>query len=131
MKKRTLFVLFIILLLAGCLRFWQLSRVPVSLDWDDVSVGYNAYSILKTGKDEFGNFLPPAIRSLDDYKPAMYTYFSVPSIAIFGLNSFAVRFPNALFGTLTVLFFLSRHFFLRFLLGVSSFLDSLMKQISH
>ncbi|EKD86822.1 MAG: hypothetical protein ACD_37C00135G0002 [uncultured bacterium] len=105
MKKRTLFVLFIILLLAGCLRFWQLSRVPVSLDWDDVSVGYNAYSILKTGKDEFGNFLPPAIRSLDDYKPAMYTYFSVPSIAIFGLNSFAVRFPNALFGTLTVLFF--------------------------
>lgn len=104
MKKKTLFTLLAILIVAGFLRFWQLSKVPISLDWDDVSVGYNSYSILETGKDEYGNFLPISIRSLDDYKPAMYTYFTVPSVAVFGLNPFAVRFPNAIFGTLTVLF---------------------------
>jgi len=32
----------------------------------------------------------------------LYIYQALPSVAIFGLNEFAVRFPGALFGTLTV-----------------------------
>lgn len=92
-----------ILLLAIILRFWQLGSVPVSPDWDEASLGYNAYSILKTGRDEYGSFLPLTFRSFDDYKPPLYVYLAVPSVAAFGLTVFAVRLPSAIFGVLAVL----------------------------
>jgi len=95
--------LFLIIILAAVLRFYNLAGNPPSLNWDEASIGYNAYSILKTGKDEFGEKFPLLFRSFGDFKPPVYFYLAVPSIAIFGLNEFAVRFPSALFGTLTVL----------------------------
>lgn len=95
-------ILGIIILIGLFLRFYQLGSNPPSLNWDEASTGYNAYSILLTGKDEYGNFLPLSIRSFDDYKPALYTYLTVPSVAIFGLTDFAVRFPSAVLGTLTI-----------------------------
>lgn len=95
-------LLFLILLTALILRFWQLGKVPPSLFLDEVSNGYNAYSILKTARDEYGNFLPMTFRSFGDYNLALSVYTLVPSIAVFGLNDFAVRFPSALLGTITV-----------------------------
>ncbi|MDO8515377.1 MAG: glycosyltransferase family 39 protein, partial [bacterium] len=81
-----------------------------SLDWDEASIGWNAYSLLKTGTDEYGKAWPVSIRSFNDYKPPMYVYAAIPSIAVFGLNEFAVRLPSALAGILTVIitFFLVR-----------------------
>ncbi|OGH03148.1 MAG: hypothetical protein A2798_01830 [Candidatus Levybacteria bacterium RIFCSPHIGHO2_01_FULL_37_17] len=102
-KKHFLFLL-LILAIASILRLWQLGVNPPSLDWDEASLGYNAYSILKTGADEYGNFLPTSIRSFNDYKPAAYVYLTIPSVFIFGLNEFAVRLPSAALGILTVLF---------------------------
>lgn len=96
--------LVLIIVLAAVLRFWHLSQTPPSLYWDEVSLGYNAYSILKTARDEHGKFLPLTnFGAFGDYKPPAYIYATVPSVAVFGLNEFAVRFPSALFGTLTIL----------------------------
>ncbi|MBI2599053.1 glycosyltransferase family 39 protein [Candidatus Curtissbacteria bacterium] len=92
-----------ILVLAAFLRFFQLGQNPPGLSVDEVSNGYNAYSILKTARDEYGNFLPLTFRSFGDYNLPLSVYTLVPSIAIFGLTEFAVRFPSALFGTLAVL----------------------------
>ena len=101
MKKHLPIIL--ILLLAAALRFIQLGKNPPGLYWDEVSLGYNAYSILKTGKDEHGEFLPLArFKAFGDYKPPGYIYATVPSIALFGLNNFAVRFPSALAGVVMV-----------------------------
>ncbi len=97
-------LIFLILVLAFILRFFNLGQNPPSLNWDETAHGYNAYSILKTGRDEYGLKLPLYFRSFDDYKPPLYTYLVVPSVAIFGLNDYAVRFPSALLGTLAVLF---------------------------
>lgn len=107
------FLLLIVVIIAAILRFNQLGVNPPSLNWDEASLGYNAYSILKTGADEYGNKFPTAIRSFGDYKPAAYVYLDIPSVSLFGLNEFGVRFPSAFFGTLTVLmvFFLSRELF--------------------
>lgn len=88
----------LIVLLAAVLRFYQLGYNPPSLDWDEASIGYNAYSLLKTGADEYGNKLPLAIRSFDDYKPPVYIYLTVPSIAIFGLSEWSIKLPAALTG---------------------------------
>lgn len=96
-------ILILILALAACLRFWQLGQIPPSPDWDEAALGYNAYSIMKTGRDEYGKHLPLILRSFDDYKPALLAYLVIPSIRIFGLNVFATRFPAALLGTLAVL----------------------------
>jgi 4-amino-4-deoxy-L-arabinose transferase-like glycosyltransferase len=93
----------VITLLAVTLRFWQLGLVPVSPDWDEAALGYNAYSILKTGRDEYGTFLPLTLRSFDDYKPPLYAYLAVPSVAAFGLSVWAVRLPSAVMGTLAVI----------------------------
>lgn len=93
-----------IVILAAVLRFYQLGQNPPSLDWDETAHGYNAYSILKTGRDEYGYKFPLFFRSFDDYKPPIYTYLVVPSVAIFGLNDFAVRFPSAFLGVLAVFF---------------------------
>lgn len=96
-------ILISILCLSFFLRFNKLSVNPPSLDWDEASIGYNAYSLLKTGADEYGNKLPLSIRSFDDYKPPVYIYLDVPSVLIFGLNETGVRFPAALFGFLSVI----------------------------
>lgn len=95
-------IFFLIIVLAFSLRLYQLGAVPSSLDWDEVSNGYNAYSILKTARDEYGKLMPLANRSFDDYKPPLYMYLNVPSIALFGLTAFAVRLPSALAGVLAV-----------------------------
>lgn len=95
----------LVIFVAFILRFYQLGINPPSINWDETSIGYNAYSILKTGNDEYGNRLPLSFRSFDDFKPPVYIYLTVPSVALFGLSEFAVRVPSALFGTLAVAIF--------------------------
>jgi len=95
--------LVLIMLVAGFLRFWHLTHVPPALNSDEVAIGYNAYSILKTGRDEYGIQRSLTFRSFDDYKMPVYVYMVSGSMKVFGYNDFAVRFPSAFFGTLTVL----------------------------
>lgn len=91
-----------ILLLAAILRFYALGSTPPSLMWDEAALGYNAYSLSQTARDEYGNFLPLILKSFGDFKPGLYAYLTIPSVIIFGLTEFAVRFPSAVFGILTV-----------------------------
>jgi len=104
-KKKYLSTLLIILIfcLGFFLRFHQLSNIPNGLYPDETAIGYNAYSILLTGKDEYGVHLPLYFRSFDDYKLPVYIYTTVLAIKAFGTNAFAVRFTSALFGSLTII----------------------------
>ena len=97
------YILILIMIVAILLRFVQLGNVPASPDWDEAAIGYNAYSILKTGRDEYGAFLPVVLRSFDDYKPPLYTYLTILPVWIFGLDTWVVRLPAAVLGTLGVL----------------------------
>ena len=104
MKRKTKFFLILIFFLALGLRLVDLERMPPALNWDEVSHGYNAFSILKTGRDEWGQFLPLAnFRAYGDYPLPANLYFSLPSIAVFGLNELGIRFPHVLWGTFSVL----------------------------
>ncbi len=105
-----------IFLFSGFLIFYKLNVNPPSLDWDEASIGYNVYSLLKTGADEYGNRLPISIRSFDDFKPPVYIYLDVPSVMVFGLNEFGVRFPSAILGLLTValVYLLTKELFVDF-----------------
>lgn len=98
-KFQTLLLICALALLA---RFYQLGSNPPSIDWDEASNAYNAYSILKTGRDEYGNFMPISNRSFNDYKPSFYMYADILAVRIFGLNEVAARLPSALAGILAV-----------------------------
>ena len=95
-------LILIILFLATILRLWNLGGNPPHLSPDEASLGYNAYSILKTGRDEYGELLPTIFKSFGDYKPGLYVYLSVPVIATLGLSEFSVRLPSAIAGILAV-----------------------------
>jgi 4-amino-4-deoxy-L-arabinose transferase-like glycosyltransferase len=112
MLRRQYILLGIICIIAVLLRFYHLGDYPQGLHKDEAFLGYNAYSILKTGKDMSGNIFPIHIQSFL-YSPAGYAYFSIPFIYLFGLDAFSIRFASALFGSLTVFltFFLTKELF--------------------
>jgi len=101
MKKYWLLIL--ALIIGFGLRVYNLSELPNGLTWDEAALGYNAYSILTTGKDEFGKTFPLIFKSFGDYKPGLYIYLAIPSIAAVGLTEFGIRFPSVMFGTLAIL----------------------------
>lgn len=105
MTKKLFLILFAVILFVGAtLRVYDLGAVPGSLDWDEVSYGYNAYSLLQTGKDEYGVSYPFTFEAFGEYKQPVYAYLEVASVGIFGLSPFAVRFPSAIFGILGIIF---------------------------
>ena len=65
-KQKNIWILFVVFF-GAALRFWKLGELPPSLNWDEVSHGYNAYSILKTGMDEWGVRLPLIFKAFVDY----------------------------------------------------------------
>lgn len=96
-------LLFFILGLGLLLRVVGLASYPAGFTADEASFGYDAYSLLKTGKDQWGASWPLTLRSFGDFKLPAYTYLDMPFVAVLGLNQFSVRLPSALLGTLAIL----------------------------
>jgi len=118
-------VLLGVLAFALILRVYRLDKIPSGFYCDEAATGYGAYSLLKTGRDPYGNFLPLLLNHHNiDYVEALYTYLTVPFISLFGLSVFSTRLLASLTGTLTVLttYLLARELFNREVGLVSAFL---------
>lgn len=113
MNKKTVFIFFVILALGFFLRFYRLSEIPPGVNQDEASIGYTAYSLLQTGKDEYGQSFPLSFQSFGDWKLPFYIYSVVPLVSILGFSELAVRLPSAVFGTLTIflIYFLVKELF--------------------
>lgn len=96
-------LLILILLISFVLRVYRISEYPAGLNADEAAIGYNAFSLIETGKDEFGHSWPINFQSFNDFKPGLYFYLVLPFVKVLGLNELAVRLPSVIFGTLTVL----------------------------
>lgn len=104
MKKYTPYlILTVIVILAFVVRFYKLGVVPSGLYIDEAAQGYSAYSILKTGRDEFGKTFPIVFRSMTDFRTPIYTYIVAAVFPVFGVNAFSVRLPSFVFGVLSVI----------------------------
>lgn len=112
-KQKTFWIFLAIILLAAFLRLYQLGIFPVGVTADEIQQGYTGYSILKTGRDEWGDFLPLNPRGFGDYKPPLFSYLTIPFEIVWGLTIFAVRLPSALAGiaTIIVIYFLAKKIF--------------------
>lgn len=106
-------ILILVITFAAMTRLPFLDILPNGFSGDETQQGYSAYSILKTGRDEWGEALPLFPRGFGDFKPPLYTYLTIPLVAIFGLNEFAVRLPAAILGILTIVtvYFLVKEWF--------------------
>lgn len=113
--------LLVVVALATVLRVYRLDSVPPALFGDEVDVGYQAYSILKTGKDLYGRFLPIYIKSLSEYRAPLYIYSTVPFVGIFGLNEWGARMPAAFWGVVSIV---ALYFFAARLVGKKAALFS-------
>ena len=114
MKNKNLLLFIFIALIAFSLRFYQLNKFPVALNWDEISHGYNAYSLLKTGKDQWSTSWPIFnFRAYGDYPTTLNMYLSMPFIYFFGFNEWSVRIVSTLcgFGLVIVAYFLGQEIF--------------------
>jgi 4-amino-4-deoxy-L-arabinose transferase-like glycosyltransferase len=93
-----------ILLLAAALRLADLERVPPALNVDEAVNAYEAYSLLNTGRDEWGAPWPVTMRTFNDYRRPAIVYSAIPFIAVFDLTIFGIRATAAFWGWLGVLF---------------------------
>lgn len=121
MKKEHLLITCIIIL-AALLRLFYLNRIPSGFIPEEVSTGWNAYSLLKTGRDEWGVSLPIIFRETGGFKLALNSYLIVPLMWVFGLNEFSVRFSTAIGGILAVFltYIVSRRLFTRQRIAISA-----------
>lgn len=99
---KILLILLLIVLVGGFLRFYLLDKYPVQLNHDEISQLYDTASIVQTGKDIYGNFLPLAFPSTGEYKIGHYIYITVLPYLIFGMQEVTIRIPAAFFGTLII-----------------------------
>lgn len=92
----------LILIIAFFSRIYLLTEVPHGFFCDESAIGYNAYRLLKTGRDEYGVRWPFFFRSFGDYRNPVPIYFEIPFVAFFGLSDFSVRLSAAVAGGFTV-----------------------------
>lgn len=105
-------ILAIILCFSLFLRSFGLTSSPPELFGDEIDVGYQAASLLTTGRDIRGQALPTYIHSIAEWRAPLLIYATVPSIWLFGNTVWGVRLPEVLFGSLApiLLFFLVYRF---------------------
>ncbi len=102
MKIKFMLILFV-LLLGIFLRFFNLNTIPNGIDSDEASQGYDAYSLLKTGKDRYGEAFPVFMRSFGNYQSPLYTYLTIISTYFFDLSPFSTRFVSATSGVIVLI----------------------------
>lgn len=89
--------------LGVALRVLRLDTLPPALFRDEAEKAYNAYSILLTGRDVNGQFLPLFINVFGVTTSAIYQYACVPFVALLGLNEWSARLPAATIGVITLI----------------------------
>lgn len=97
------FWLIIISLFFLLTRLYKITEIPGSVYWDEASIGYNAYSVLVSSMDEWGEKFPLHFRAFGEFKLPVYIYSVAVSEFFFGLNALAVRLPAVFFGLISVI----------------------------
>ncbi len=100
-KRRRLLV-FAIIAVGIFLRMYQFPDNPPGLYVDEAYAGYDAYSILHTGMDEWGIRFPVYFNSSSAGQSVLYSYLSIPFVWAFGLSRFSIRLLSLFVGILTL-----------------------------
>ncbi|MEK7061175.1 MAG: glycosyltransferase family 39 protein [Patescibacteria group bacterium] len=124
MIRKSILILLGILLLGFTLRAYRVAQLP--LYGDELTMVYDSYSLLKTGKDQTGASFPLTFK-MGAGRPAGYVYFSIPFVAVFGPGAWGVRGLSVLsgLGIIVLMYFLGKKLFNEKIALIGSFLTSI------
>ena len=97
-KKNIIFLLILTIALGAFLRLYNLGNTNLGFFRDEAALGFNAWSLLTTGADEYGQKFPVIFRSFEVFFMPAYVYLSVPIFWVFGISEFSTRLLSALSG---------------------------------
>lgn len=96
------YLLFFIIFIAALIRLPFLNSHMDTLYGDEVALGYNAFAIRETLRDEFGRFMPLQFESWGDQKNPVYIYATALVQLVTGPTMASVRLPSAIAGVIAV-----------------------------
>ncbi len=114
-KYFNIILIFLVITLGFSLRIYNLGNNPAGFFCDEASIGYNAYTIITSGADEYGTPFPIFFRAFGEYKSPIEIYSTAPFVGIFGLSEFSTRLPSTIYGILSIIaiYFLAKEMFIR------------------
>jgi len=92
------FLLGVLIMLGIFARVWQFGALPLSLNRDEASIAYNAWTIAREGVDEWGVSYPFMFRAFGDYKLPGYIYVSAALFTLLDPSELLVRLPSLIAG---------------------------------
>lgn len=93
----------LVVVAAIMVRFVRLDKVPASLYYDEIDLGYQIRSLITTGKDYRGGLSPFFFRSFNTDKTPLPIIFSILPSFLFKSPEYQVRAGAALAGVICVL----------------------------
>ncbi len=113
MTLRTKILLSCIIAISLFFNLYKAGIAPPCYNSDEASIAYNAYSIFKTGKDEYGTSFPLRFKAFGENKMPVMVYLVAPFVGLFGMEDGVSRIPNTILSALLpiALFFLVKELF--------------------
>ncbi|MSR67321.1 hypothetical protein EXS65_00630 [Candidatus Peribacteria bacterium] len=104
-QRFELLIFTLCIILGAFIRAYRFGEIPLGLNQDEISAGYDAYSVFRYGIDRSGLRYPMAFIAWGSGMNVAGPYFSIPFIAFLGLNTLAVRLPYLLAGIVSLWIF--------------------------
>lgn len=90
----------IIFIIGVFFRLINFPGIPSGLNQDEVAAGYEAFSILHTHADKWGNIFPAYFSAWGSGQSVLLSYLQIPFIHFLGLNVLSIRLPSVILGIL-------------------------------
>ncbi len=95
-------VLILITLIGSVVRIAGLTRWPMGLHQDEAYSAYNAWCLLKYGVDSSGYVNPVYYSAYGSGMNVLYSWLTMPFLALLGPTTTALRLPQAVWGSLCI-----------------------------
>lgn len=104
-KKTALICILGLIIFAGLFLGPRILHASIPATNSEVREAYTTYSIIKTGRDTNGTFLPILFRADNNYLSTLGVYLKIPGILIFGPNLIGIRFLGIIIGVISLFAF--------------------------
>lgn len=103
-KKYTIIYFILIGIIFLFTRLYKIMSIPNGLHIDEISIGYNAWSLSQFGTDRYNISFPVYFNNAGSGQSSLYIYITALLSKIFGYNIVMLRLPAVIFGIILLVF---------------------------